>query len=1569
MRKTTVNTFTGFMDSDSDPRNVAPGNYYTALNIFNGGRARPGAVVNDKGTVQSFYTAPVGDNTVIGAVEDKQNRSVVWFIYNENLDHRIVRYFPDLGVSYEVAAGPSLGFSLGRRIHSAHVIDGQILVWTDGLSAFNTITGEEPRMLDMSLSILDGKFLAYEFYAGLLGNGQFAAGETYDFTVSDLSGNVLFSDVFIADGAFDGDPEGGLAWLAEQIQASDLLDYVSYEVCDCKLKITMVDPGTQLLLASPDDQALLVPANFICCPITDMQPYHYALKRETADCAPEPQYIALADINRNNVRDGCFQFRARYIYTGGQASHWSAVSYTALNNAEQGPPQESLNAIRLNFTDPRLNDVSWLAIIKHVELSFRDGNDAPFRLIKRIPICEIGSVAQTFDFLNDDLYNVVASDDLSLSSADTQVLTNFHNVPRITGSLSPIAGSDGHLRVQQSATLEGYECPDCVDALVTAETVLSEDLVEIKGTVVIVNDPRAFDTDMRFPNYELGGFVVYLAGTSLFAISDNPLDGSGTGEFTITGVPRGVYSLRVASYMCRYDDSLGPRYNLNNGLVWQRTSSPVADCCGAIAENGFQHERTINLYGFVGAVFDLDTEAFYGTLKIQNCHHTTATPGAGTINLCEAYCMDNDGRYLELPDRLGATSVERRLVQFRVGSAAGFLPAADPTFPSPTEDTDHNGYAFTSIRLDIASGVDRVRLIVPDWGGDDVTSPQPYHVYSANPATPDDKEDGWFMITENTANDYNGLGGTDSNTVPYENNLDSWTVFAFQHDPEWTLANKATIAGRCVDANGVGLAGVLIWMVTNGRWEYTNFAGDYAVKTYGESGGVRSALQVLYPTYPPDTGGLFEPVPSNDDASFNLDNDSDGIADTHVPPDFVFGFLGGILFEERYLKSGGIYKWGIVYEDAFGRSCGVSPIGTLDVPFHTKDGQYVPRTAYWEIHSLPPLWAEKYRIVRTKDTFYLTYKHSPVGKVLYAVIPDGVTDPVFTSYSTNDATHILLSIPTTTLDVTVPAGTVLLMFNGQRVNGYRAKKGDRVRYVLDETQATVFTDRVLEVDVEGEYIEGNEYFVVIPYTEINREVIKGWTFEFFSPKGFEEEIYYETGVCLPIGALDPTSKYHIGITQDQDPLVDPPLPATGPVLTGDTYWWREQFVFSSDFGAQLVTENWRRSKFVSERCEDIGRPFLYDPNAGEAFYHNRIRFSGTFVPASQVNDLNSYGAVDYQHINRIFGPIKWSGMVNTVLLCICQNKVQSVYVGKGDVVDLSGNTLVGRSDSILTIGNETVSDAGTLNPESVVVASGRAWWWDLQNAKVQQYAANGVGDINTGMNNYFRERYQERLLIPRESDIVIGGFDPKHDMYLLTFGPGSYTVEGEMFTLANVTLGYDMAGGWRSFYSFTPDCYSKLDSELIMFTDAILWICFKGDYNEFLGVQYDSYITPIVNEVPVTQKDWMCVSVQASTKWNFPRLLTTSGTEFAGGMRSALTDANIVMKENYWYADFLRDMGDPHAEFLAIPAGALREATAALKGRHLKGEIMYLYMKTSDGSVPTVLWGIQVDWADSQITP
>ena len=1555
------------MDADSDPRAIAPGNYLEAFNILNGAKSTNGSAVNPKGNSAFSYSMPSGTNTCIGGTEDKQCMSYVMFIDNSANGHRILRWFQEDGHVEEIVIGANLLFEPLRRVQ-AHVVDGRLLYWTDGFSDKEGMTGQEPRKINMAKASLYEKLLVAEFYAGFAGQGQFAELSTYTVSVKNISGvTTIESDIFvIPDNTLENDPAAGLAWLKEQIEASDLNDHVTLELCDCKLVATMSASDTKLTLATSASDVILVPANYYTAPLSDIQTYHMSLVKQAPSCAPEPTYIGVDDIAYNNVRDGCFQFRARYIYDDGEASHWSAISPTALNNAQDGGPQQSLNAIKVDFTDARLNSVSWLSIIRWVEIAFRDGNDDTFKLIKRIPICEIGIGEQYIIFKNDELYSTVASDDFSVGSPDTQVLTNWHRVPERVGTLSPIDAQDGGLRMSLSCLEEGQVCPLCVEGSAEAVNYDDENLVDIIGTVQINNDAFASDTDINFQNYALNGIVVYLAGTPYYAISDNPADGSGTGAFRIKNVPRGQYTLRVASYQCRYDDTLSPRYNLLNGLDWQRTSSPVVDVAGGTVAHGTQHERIIDLYGFVGAEFDLDAEVGYGVVAVQNTHQALSTDEpTQRIKVIEIYFLDNQGAFDTSTVRYGATSVEGREIDFYFGDAGGYEGS-----PAVSVRTDHNGYAWALVKREIgpSSGI---RPVHSDWGGDDTNGVQDYRIFAGY-------NDGWGAINSDTAIDLNdGVTYTAylANLMKLfpSDDAAAHIGFAYQPDPAWTPLNRIAMTGSCVDANGVGVADVLVWMVTNGRFTRTNQFGAFSLVTYGWGGfspPARTADQELHVTYLGDAAGTYPPDPLLEAGAFIMENHPDG----YNAGTFEFGFIGGIPFEQRFVKAGGIYKVAVLYEDGPGRSpCGAQPFATVSVPFHTADDNgYVPKTIQWTIDSIPPSWAVRFRILITKDSFYQTYRHLPVSKVIYASIPQNSTDIQNVGYSAGTATHILLGIRTQ-----VPndpnAVPTLLMFRDNVQNGYASKFGDRVRYLLDETQETVFTNGVLEVSVEGEYVDGIDYYVVIPYTEIAREIVPGWLFEFFTPKGFEEEIFWETGGCYDI--LTGPNR-HSGDIQDQDLLVDPVLPAIGNINFGDTYWRLTQFELASGDGVVLSAEHETRSDYQQGRCADIGRPFVHEPDAGLKYRFNWIRVSGQYIPTSNTNNMSAYGALDYKALNRVFGPIKWTGLVRNSLLCICQSKVQPVYVGKARVMDLTGSNFIGRNSEVLSVADDTVADAGTLNPESVASLDGQVFWWDLMRAEVWRFGGDGITKVSAGKIKYFIARHDERVLVARDEDIVVGGVDRRNGLYFITFGAATYPgPENTDVPVTQDTLSFDPAKfsqigkGWSSHWSFNAENYGAVSDEFLTFSGGRLYTNYDNVlWNRYFNSNSVSRVKFVVNQDPQAMKDWLCLRLQANKKWYGKDIQVPATASWPSGMASKIPAARMLLAEGTFWADFLGDKNDPHTAFTSLSPTALKEATAMLRGRPLKGEVLIVEIETESGTVEHILFRADVEYADSQNT-
>lgn len=129
--------FTG-LDQDSDPRLMQSGDSRYRLNCINDSTddGLLGDIQNPKGNTLYAWGHPPGTNKVIGSAKDTHNNAIIYFVYNSQGFHSIVRFFPDTGVNQLILTDELLNFQPNQRIYSANVIntgnDAGLLYWTDG---------------------------------------------------------------------------------------------------------------------------------------------------------------------------------------------------------------------------------------------------------------------------------------------------------------------------------------------------------------------------------------------------------------------------------------------------------------------------------------------------------------------------------------------------------------------------------------------------------------------------------------------------------------------------------------------------------------------------------------------------------------------------------------------------------------------------------------------------------------------------------------------------------------------------------------------------------------------------------------------------------------------------------------------------------------------------------------------------------------------------------------------------------------------------------------------------------------------------------------------------------------------------------------------------------------------------------------------------------------------------------------------------------------------------------------------------------------------------------------------
>ena len=140
-----IATFNIGLNQDAEDRSLQVGEYREALNVTPGesDASTETAMPNELGNTQVSYTLSSGTNKCIGTVENKEDNSIIYFIYNSNNNHRILEYRieqNDIVAILEPRTGfgntlttDFLNFKSNESIHSANVFDGN-LTWVSALN-------------------------------------------------------------------------------------------------------------------------------------------------------------------------------------------------------------------------------------------------------------------------------------------------------------------------------------------------------------------------------------------------------------------------------------------------------------------------------------------------------------------------------------------------------------------------------------------------------------------------------------------------------------------------------------------------------------------------------------------------------------------------------------------------------------------------------------------------------------------------------------------------------------------------------------------------------------------------------------------------------------------------------------------------------------------------------------------------------------------------------------------------------------------------------------------------------------------------------------------------------------------------------------------------------------------------------------------------------------------------------------------------------------------------------------------------------------------------------------------
>lgn len=472
-------------------------------------------------------------------------------------------------------------------------------------------------------------------------------------------------------------------------------------------------------------------------------------------------------------------------------------------------------------------------------------------------------------------------------------------------------------------------------------------------------------------------------------------------------------------------------------------------------------------------------------------------------------------------------------------------------------------------------------------------------------------------------------------------------------------------------------------------------------------------------------------------------------------------------------KPGSDEQFGLVYYDKAHRRCAVATSESLKVHFlfynEVAEVPETPRLATWQIFHEPPLWADHYQWVRTKNLQHGAWLQWCINKVQYV-------DDNFTSVSSqNTATYI-------ELDFDNIAYYALNKYKNAVISAPFVK-GDRLRFIKDETGKTVPE----YIDVEIEAIIGSKYYI---RTTNKIQVNEGMLVEMYQYRDISElELYYEFGECYGIawGVFNGVcKKYHLGQAQDQVYLPFPMtscIPATGVFKTGNAYFRNRNIPVSVTAATAISPQSGTGSASVTYYiCDSSVSDFYISDNdntgrvnsillSGRTLNYSDMRFSDRFVQSTFINGINTFRALNKKTFSAEFGKLNKLKLINqTILYAIFHNSYSvSMYLNQSVLRDLTGQKLVAISNDIVPRTTEMQRTLGTQDPATIVINDeGDLFGYDEKEGAVWRASGNGIIVISDlKMKRFFKQQSDLRAA-RRVKSLVVGGYHRYMDYYFIT---------------------------------------------------------------------------------------------------------------------------------------------------------------------------------------------------------
>lgn len=355
--------FSGFLDLDSDPRTVAPGDYTDGYNFRKSGSdgKNVNTIVPIKGTTEVALPSGASTGKGIGDCEDIKNNASIIF-RGETTNSSILSLSSNTKTITKVLfKEPILNFNFANKIHSANIV-GDYLTWTDGLN--------QPRKLNIPMA------KAYEAAKSATTRGRLAITAIQGVVVGGF--DVLRVYCTTAGAGYALGDRIALDFNDETYRPIRLIQRINSTAgsitgtyIDTNIPFT---PGAII-----NTTGYLYYYDYANGKGYDSQ-YFRMSEQELAAISwppnkpPTSEYYSDTNQESNFLKGGMWQFCYRWVYVGGRKSVCSPWSKIPLNNAEitfsgkDNPDQTENNVLLVSYDSGSIE-------VESVEILVRNGSN------------------------------------------------------------------------------------------------------------------------------------------------------------------------------------------------------------------------------------------------------------------------------------------------------------------------------------------------------------------------------------------------------------------------------------------------------------------------------------------------------------------------------------------------------------------------------------------------------------------------------------------------------------------------------------------------------------------------------------------------------------------------------------------------------------------------------------------------------------------------------------------------------------------------------------------------------------------------------------------------------------------------------------------------------------------------------------------------------------------------------------------------------------------------------------------------------------------------------------------